>query len=73
MPVTVGVAVGAAIEDDERLAPSQLNTVVFGPAPALRFTVPPLHIGPLLVGDADGTALIVTVTLPSGPQQPPGP
>ena len=62
---------GFDIEVDDKLGPLQLNTVVLGPGTALRFTVPPTHIGPLLVGAADGTGFIVTDTLPCGPQQPP--
>ena len=59
-PVTVGVAVGLAIVNEDRAEPLQLYTVA-PPAPlAVRFTVPPTHIGPLLAGDAVGVAFTVT-------------
>jgi hypothetical protein len=59
-PVTVGVAVGFAIEEDDNEVPLQLYTDA-PPAPfAVRFTVPPTHIGPLLVGAAVGVAFTAT-------------
>jgi hypothetical protein len=59
-PVTVGVAVGLAVVEDDNEVPLQLYTEA-PPAPlALRFTVPPTHIGPLLVGAAVGVAFTAT-------------
>ncbi len=52
--VTVGVAVGLGTEPDDKPTPLHENTVA--PPDALAFSValPPLHIGPLLVGAAAG-------------------
>ena len=47
------------VEDDKE-TPLQLYTVAPPVAFALRFTVPPEHIGPLLVGAAVGVAFTVT-------------
>jgi hypothetical protein len=59
-PVTVGVAVGLAIDEEDNETPLQLYTDA-PPAPfAVRFTVPPTHIGPLLVGAAVGVAFTAT-------------
>ena len=68
--VDVGVAVVFCVIFENRPGPLQLNDVVLTPGFADKFTVPPLHIGPLLLGAADGTGLIVTDVLPSVPQQP---
>lgn len=62
VPVTVGTAVGLATVVEVRLAP--LHEYIIVPVPPLadevRFTVPPRHIGVLLVGDAVGTSSTVT-------------
>jgi hypothetical protein len=59
-PVTVGVAVGLAAVDEDKAEPLQLYTDA-PPAPfAVRFTVPPTHIGPLLVGAAVGVVFTAT-------------
>lgn len=58
--VVVGVAVGLATTADDRFGP--LHEYVLAPPDglAVSVTVPPLHIGPSLVGAAVGIALTVT-------------
>ena len=61
--VTVGVAVGLAAVVDDKLGP--LHAYINVPVPPVPFavsvTVLPLHIGPLFVGAAVGTANTFTV------------
>lgn len=65
MLVTVGVAVGLAAVVDVKLGPLHAYTSVPVPpvALAVSVTVPPLHIGPLLVGAAVGTAFTVAIVV----------
>jgi hypothetical protein len=74
--VTVGVAVGLAPVVAARFAPLHAyKTVPVPPVPPpVRVRVPPLHIGPLLVGAAVGTASTVTVVVytVAGVQYEPG-
>jgi hypothetical protein len=61
--VTVGVAVGLAAVVEDKLAP--LHAYINVPVPPVPLDVnvsePPLHIGPLFVGAAAGTASTVAV------------
>lgn len=57
---TVGVAVGLAAVVEDNPAPLQVYVVAPLEGLAFNVTVPPLQIGPLLVGLALGTALTVT-------------
>jgi len=69
--VTVGVAVGFWSVVDDRFAPLQLYIVVPPDGTAVRFTVPPIHIGPLLLTAAVGIGLTVTVVVPLAVQPDP--
>ncbi len=62
--VAVGVVVGFCTVEDDRFGPLHAQLVVDGLVLAVRFTVPPTHIGPLFVGPVDtGTALTETVVV----------
>jgi hypothetical protein len=58
--VADGVAVGFSVVDP--VSDEPVHTYVFAPPDglAVRFTVPPLHIGPLFVGAATGVLFTVT-------------
>jgi hypothetical protein len=60
---TVGVAVGLAAVDEDRLGPLHAYVFALPPGLAVSTTVPPLHIGPLCVGAAVGVGLTVTVVV----------
>ena len=70
-PVTVGIAVVVAVLR-EPVIPGPVHENVFEPtAPvafAIRFTVPPRHIGPLLVGAAVGTGFTLTLVVYAVPE-----
>ena len=62
--VMVGVAVGLVTVDEDKFGPDHVQPVVELFVLASRFTVPPWHIGPLLVGLVDdGTALTLTIVV----------
>jgi hypothetical protein len=61
--VTVGVAVGFCVVEDDRFGPLHEYVLVLPPGFAVRFTVPPLHTGLLLVGAAVGVELTVTLVV----------
>ena len=61
--VTVGVAVGFCAVVEDKLGPLQVYDVAPPAGLAVRFTMPPLQIGPLFVGEAVGLALTVTVVV----------
>jgi hypothetical protein len=56
----VGVKAGFLIADDVASEPAHDHVVAVLPLFGLRFTVPPAHIGPSLVGAAVGTAFTTT-------------
>ena len=58
--VTLGVAVGFATVVDDKDGPLHAYVAVLPPGLAVSVTVPPLQIGPLLVGAAVGVAFTVT-------------
>jgi hypothetical protein len=58
--VTVGVAVGLAAVDEDRLGPLHAYVFALPPGFAVSATVPPLHIGLLFVGAAVGVEFTVT-------------
>ena len=58
--VAVGVAGGFATVVEDRSGPAQVNTVAPPAGLAVSVAVPPLHIGPLLVGAAVGVGFTVT-------------
>ena len=60
MVVVVGVAVGLATVAEDKSGPDQLYTEAPPAGLAVSVTVPPLHIGPLLVGAAVGVEFTVT-------------
>jgi hypothetical protein len=61
--VTVGVAVGLATVVDDNDGPLQEYTLAPPNGLAVRVTVPPTQIGPLLVGVAAGDGLTVTLVV----------
>ncbi len=61
--MTVGEAVGFCAVVDDRPVPLQVYTVAPPDGLALRVTVPPGHLGPLLVGAAVGVALTVAAVV----------
>ena len=61
--VTVGVAVGFCTVVDDRPAPLQVYVVGEPVGFAVSVTVPPLHIGPLLVGAALEAAFTTAVVV----------
>ena len=63
MLVTVGVAVGFCAVVELRLLPLHTNDVAPPAELAVRFTVPPLQIGPSFEGAAVGVGLTVTVVV----------
>ena len=63
MLVTVGVAVGFATVDEDKFEPLHKYAVVLPPGLAVKETVPPLHIGLVLVGAAVGIGLTTIVVI----------
>jgi hypothetical protein len=61
--VTVGVAVGFSVVAEDKPGPLQANVVAPSAGLAVKFTVPPLQMYPLLVGAAEGGVLTVTVVV----------
>ena len=62
--MAVGVAVGNCTVADDRLGPTQFQPVVAAFVCGFRLTVPPTHIGPLLVTPVDdGIGLTDTVVV----------
>ena len=63
MLVIVGVAVGLAAVAEDRLGPLHEYMVAPPAGVAVSVTVPPLQMGPLLVGAAVGVAFTVTLVV----------
>ena len=61
--MTVGVAVGFCTVDDDKFAPLQLYAETLTEGVAVRVTVPPAHIGPLLLTVTVGIAFTITVVV----------